>query len=210
MESLALNNFKDVHECIVESIVPNSACPICGHKMDVSICIDLEADRPLQFSWMCVFCQTGQPLAQRVLSLMVTGSSRQEKLANILHIANSLVKYTKNQSVSKFSALSKLMQIVSSQGICLSYIDFSITPTVRGVYFSHDGVPYIMLDKSLNTNLNEHVAVLAEELGRHFARNGLVFFQSEDEAEEAEEVLALRWAIKTLSSISYGLYDRAS
>ena len=193
-------------ERIIESILAKSQCHSCGHKMDMSIFIDLDTDRPLQTSWVCAHCShLGQSMCKHELGFEIPGTSRSERLASILYITHALADSTR--SMNKLNALNDLLQIAAAEGIRLSYLDFASTPTVRGVYFKHDGIPYIMLDETLKSNPIDHVEVLAEEVGRYFANKSALFNHNDS---VREEVFALRWALKFLASVPENLNSRVS
>lgn len=190
----------DEREGIIESILTKSKCPCCGRKMEMSIFVDLDSERPLQISWLCLQCTNiEQSGGEQDLSMAVPGMSRAERLDSILYITRFLTDYA--QTSNKVCALNDLLQIVAVEGIRLSYLDLASTGTLLGVFFQSDGVSYIMLDEGLKAKPMEHVKVLAEEVGRYFAYK--------TNASLNDEVFALRWALKFLASVPDTI-DRAS
>lgn len=159
----------------------------------MSIFIDITSDFPLQISWVCQWCkQMGTPLVTRDLRLEVPGSLRVEKLANIHDIINDLARH--DRKPHQLDTLNSLLHIAVAEGIRITYMALTSALTVPGLYTHLDGVPCIILDETLKTNPAEHVAVLAEEVGRYFASH-----KQDDEAKQ--QVFALRWAVKFLTAI---------
>lgn len=179
----------DEREGIIESILTKSKCPCCGRKMEMSIFVDLDSERPLQITWVCSNMEHSD--GRQDLSMAVPGMTRAERLDSVLHITKSIANYA--MSSNKLSALNDLLQIAATEGIRLSYLDLASTGTVLGGFFHCDGVPYIILDEGLKARPMEHVEVLAEEIGRYFA------FKTN--ASSNDEVFALRWALKFVAAV---------
>ncbi|KPV43149.1 hypothetical protein AN477_13735 [Alicyclobacillus ferrooxydans] len=196
----------DGREGIIESVLTKSKCPCCGRKMEMSIFVNLDSERPLQISWGCLECTSMEQSGGRQdLSMAVPGISRAQKLDSILYITKYLTDYA--QSSNKLCALNDLLQVVAVEGIRLSYLDLASTGTLLGVFFQSDGVPYIMLDQGLKARPMEHVEVLAEEVGRYIAHKATSINNDGDAANQ--EIFALRWAVHYLSSVP-DMIERAS
>ena len=101
-------------------------------------------------------------------------------------------------------ALSALYQLVESEGIFLTYDPLlSRRRKILGLYY-YDSViecPCIILTEPLQADPKKHLAVLAEEVGHHFAGIRTNVMTSPEVEILRDELRALRWAVDFLASM---------
>jgi|GEM_PF-5194718 len=101
-------------------------------------------------------------------------------------------------------ALSALYRLIESEGIWMRY-DECLSPRRKlyGLYFYDPArqTSCILLDESLKQNPSKHLAVLAEEVGHHFAGVRTNVMKSPEVEILRDELRALRWAVDFLASM---------
>ncbi|MHB1682812.1 MAG: hypothetical protein ACYCYO_08310 [Bacilli bacterium] len=101
-------------------------------------------------------------------------------------------------------ALSALYRLIESEGIFLRYDPLlSRRRKILGLYYYDPAIEgsHIILTESLQADPKKHLAVLAEEVGHHFAGVRTNVMKSPEVEILRDELRALRWAVNFLADM---------